>query len=223
MNIVKVIREFVASLDLSGRVLSLSNDGTNTTLVLENSYHLRERMQLNIDGADYSVVSVDTETNTAIIDGVLVSASTYTVPNPFFFHGTNYLIGLEFDIKEDADKLPMFYMESLTREVWGDDDSQYITTPDFRFVLADWANYADWLADEFVDKRLAGLRKLAGAIREHALDYTKFGSIDRFDIEQYYKLGRIKDKSGAVDGLFNHTLSGVSMRVTIPIFKCCNC
>jgi hypothetical protein len=222
IDIVQTIRDFVNSLDLSGRVLSLSNDGTNTTLILENSYHLREFMQVSVDGTPHNVVSTDASTNSIVIEGVLVSAFTYEVPKPFFFHGTNYFIGIEFDSKEDVNKLPMFYLESLTREVWGNDDSQYITTPDFRFVFADWSNYAHWLSDEFVEKRLVGLRKLANAFRVQALDYPKFGDIDKFDIEQFYKLGRIKDKSGAVDSLFNHTLSAISMKVTIPIYNC-NC
>jgi hypothetical protein len=222
MDIVKVIREFVASLDLSGKVLSFSDDGTNTTLVLENSYHLREHMQLNVNGTDYLVKSVDSTANTAIVTGVLASASTYVVPNPFFFHGTHYLIGEEFDLKDDVNKLPMFYMESLTREVWGGEFTQYATTPNFKFMLADHANYADWISDDFVDKRLVGLRKLAYAIRKHALDYVGFGKIYEFDVTPYYKLGRIKDKSGAIDALFNHTLSGFGIQVTIPIIDC-NC
>ena len=49
IDIVEVIRTFISELDLSGVVVSLSNDGTNTTLVLENSYHLREYMTVTID------------------------------------------------------------------------------------------------------------------------------------------------------------------------------
>jgi hypothetical protein len=223
MDIVKVIREFVAHLDLSGKVLSFSDDGTNTTLILENSYHLREHMQLNVNGTDYLVKSVDSTANTAIVTGVLASASTYVVPNPFFFHGTYFLVGQEMDLKaDDAITLPMFYMENVTDEELPNEDSQFATIPMFRFLIADYANYQDWLADEFNEKRLVGLRKLAFLIKKQADDYFKFGEIGGFKLKTYYKLGRLKDKSGAMDALFNKTLSGIEIKGSIPIYDC-NC
>lgn len=222
IDIVEVIRTFISELDLSGAVISLSDDGTNTTLVLENSYHLRQYMIVTIDSVDYEVQSADAKNNTIVVSGVIASALTYSIASPFFFHGSNYIVGYEFDNLPDESKLPMFYMESLIREDWGNEGSLYTTTPDFRFILADWANYQDWQADDFVDKRLVGLRKLAGAIRERAFEYNLFGNIDRIEVEQFYKFGLYKSNSGVIDSLFNHTLSAVGMKLSIPILNC-NC
>jgi len=222
IDIVEVIRTFISELDLSGAVVSLSDDGTNTTLVLENSYHLREYMTVTIDSVDYEILSADAKNNTIVVSGIIASALVYSISAPFFFHGTNYIVSPEFDNLPDESKLPMFYMEGLVSEDWGNDGSLYTTTPDFRFVIADWANYQDWLADDFVNKRLVGLRKLAGAIRESAFAYNKFGTIDRVTVEQFYKFGIYKSNSGVVDSLFNHTLSAIGMRLSIPLIDC-NC
>ena len=222
IDIVEVIRTFISVLDLSGAVISLSDDGTNTTLVLENSYHLRQYMTVTIDSVDYEVVSADAKNNNIVVPGVLASALTYSIASPFFFHGSNYIVGYEFDNLPDESKLPMFYMESLIREDWGNEGSLYTTTPDFRFILADWANYQDWQADDFVDKRLVGLRKLAGAIRDKSFEYNLFGSIEGIEVEQFYKFGVYKSNSGVIDSLFNHTLSAVGMKMSIPILDC-NC
>lgn len=221
IDIVEVIREFVSDLDLSGKVLSTSDDGTNTTLVLENSYHLREEMPITIDNVEHLVISSIAKDNTVVVGGVIANAECYKVPNPFFFHGSNYIVNYEFDNLPDESKLPMFYMENLIREDWGSQNAPYIK-PDFRFVVADWANFQDWQADDFVNKRLVGLRKLAWAIRQKAFDYYKFGTIDGVIVEQFLKFGVYKQDSGVVDSLFNHTLSAVGMRLTIPINNC-NC
>ena len=221
IDIVEVIREFVSDLDLSGKVLSLSNDGTDTTLILENSYHVREGMLITIDDVEYLVISSVAKDNTIVVEGVIAGAESYKVPNPFFFHGSNYIVSYEFDNLPDESKLPMFYMENLIREDWGSQNAPYIR-PDFRFVVADSANYLDWQADDFVNRRLVGLRKLAWAIREKAFDYYKFGTIDSVTVEQFLKFGVYKQNSGSVDSLFNHTLSAVGMRLTIPINNC-NC
>jgi len=221
IDIVEVMRTFISDLDLSGNVKSFSDDGVNTTLILENSYHLREYMNVSIDNIDYEVISSSAVSNTIVVPGVLAEANTYVVPNPFFFHGTHYILNYEVDQMPDQDKLPMFYMENLIREDWGNQDASYIV-PDFRFVLADWSNFQDWQADEFVENRLLGLRKLASEIRESMFNYYRFGTLDSFVIEQFLKFGAYNKDSGVVDSLFNHTLSAIGIRTSVPI-KNCNC
>jgi hypothetical protein len=223
IDLVEIIRDFVANLDLSGQVLSHSDDGTNTTLNLSNSYHLREKMSLNVDGTDYTVVSVDTPNNQAVVSGVIADPASYAIAPPFFFHGTYYIVSSEFDLKTDAERLPMFYMEKSIREVVGGRGSAIATTPDFRFILADWANYADWLPDDYNEKRILGLRRLAWAVRQQAIEYRKKFQLfedTSFEIETMDKFGVQARNKGSIENLFNHTLSAVSIRVSIPIKNC---
>ena len=227
IDLVGVVRTLLNSLDLSGEVLTVSADGTNTTITVGNSYHLRKSLLLSIEGNDYTVVSVNAQSNTIVIEGVptINVGDAYKVPNPFFFHGTNYLVSTDFDLKHDEDRLPMFYMEKNIRERWGGRGSNLAATPDFRFVFADHADYADWLPDDFNSERIIGLKRLAWAFRQHILEYTGFAtsSIDGFDIEAFDKFGIYRRNKGAVENLFNHTLSAVGMLVTIPIYKYCLC
>lgn len=222
IDIVQTIREFVDELDLSGRVLSSSNNGIETTLVLENSYHLREFMPVFIDSIEYETLSVNARTNTVVLDGVVANATTYTVPSPFFFHGTKYIVNYELDNLPDTSKLPMFYMEEPIRQNLGNEDSIYIE-PNFMFVLADFANFEDWQSDDFTSKRLVGLVKLAYAIRKKMFSYYRFGKIQQdINVEQLPKFGVYKKDSGVIDSIFNHTLSAVGMQTVIPISDC-NC
>ncbi len=223
VDVVKTISEFVAGLDLSGKVLQVSDDGTNTTLMLENSYHLRAFMPIKIDGADYKVLTANASTSTITIEGVLLTAELYQVPNPFFFWGSFYLANVDFGLREDEQRLPMFYMNQPLREDWGNYESQ-IVTPDFYFLIGDHANYDDWQTADYYEKRQIGLTKLAWAIREQAQKHKAFGTItSSWTIEKLNKLGDYLPKAGADNSLFNHTLTGVGIRVSIPIYNQCNC
>lgn len=219
VELTEVIRTFLNSIVLSGNVLSFSDDGTNTTVLLENSYHLREGMELSIDGTQYYVYSVNAKEDTALIEGVLASAEKYIVPNPFFFHGSQYEAGKEYDLVQSKNRLPMFYMEKPIRERWFGRGSALATRPNFYFLLADEANYTDWLADDFVEKRTLGLKKLAWRIRQEANKYRLFGTIDEFDVEVLPKLGRYSS-SGSEDSFLNENLTGLGFRATIPIRNC---
>jgi len=55
---VDIMEDFINTLDLSGKVLSFSVDATNTTIVVEKTYHARKKMLINIDSTDFEVVSV---------------------------------------------------------------------------------------------------------------------------------------------------------------------
>ena len=55
---VDIMDDFISSLDLSGEVSSSSDDGTNTTIQVDKTFHLRKGMYVSVDGNSYKVGSV---------------------------------------------------------------------------------------------------------------------------------------------------------------------
>jgi len=53
-----IIEAFINNLDLTLNVLSYSDDGDNTTIIVESAYNAREDMILTVNTIDLRIVSV---------------------------------------------------------------------------------------------------------------------------------------------------------------------
>jgi hypothetical protein len=90
MLLVDEIEDLIDSLVLSSEVLNVSFDGTNSTITVDNSYHARFKMVIDIDGGSHQIISSDQANNSFIVAGDLSGALLVTFPKLFYFHGTAY-------------------------------------------------------------------------------------------------------------------------------------
>lgn len=212
-----ILEEFINSIALTADVLSSSQDGSLTTLMLTDTYHLREYMTLNIDGLGYEVVSVTGDE--VVVRGVILNPQQAIIPNPFYFHGTpqntNVLLG---DINDFKLKSPLVYLyEKLRDEKVTDPESLTARRVSVSLFLLDNSR-GQWTTDEhymMIDR----LSRYFEVFEEKLQDYAPFNAeeIDSIVYTPHANFGQFMDNKGYVNHLFDETYSGLELRFTLPI------
>lgn len=217
---VDIIDDFIKTLDLSGDVRSFSDDGTDTTLIVDNTFHARKGMVLDIDGFPFTIVSIVFETSITV-SGLPAAPFNYTVPLPFYFHGTPIATNNQIVEADHKDKVPMIYLHEILKEKDKDIFSAVKRDSDLRLFFLDSANFDDWTTDDHYSQRLLGLNALVDAFRDQALkselfflDETEFSRVN------HVKWGTFKDLSGHIKNIFDDKLTGVELSLTLPLTDC---
>jgi len=218
---VDIIEDFINSLDLSGSVISFSDDGTNTTIAVEKTYHARKTMLLDIDDTDYEIVSVVNNESIEVV-GVIPSPVNYKVPNPFYFHGTPILTNAHISGAKENQKTPMVYLYEILKERDKKEDSNIRRESDLRLFFLDSANFGEWSTDDHYSKRLLGLNNLVDEFISAARDFsccfylyeTEFIRIN------HVNWGVWEDNKGHKRTLFDDELTGVEVIFTLPLKNC---
>lgn len=233
-----VFRDFVNGLDLSSLVKSFTtdeNEGT-TTLIVENTFHARDGLLIQVDGFSYEVVRVDYCQEAITINAVLVEAEIVIIPTPFFIHGTYRKTNNELNaLLDESEKVPMIYLHEVIDERWGNFESSIDVTASFRFFLLDSSpqNGIDPLSGNPLENTkttqsqyaniIQPLSKLFEAIRQGIRDYGRFGEIDYIDKQNHVEWGVYTQNKGHERKLFDMDLTGMNCFVRLPIYKCNNC
>lgn len=230
--VVDRVRDFVAGLDLSSKVLSFSPSGSNTIITVENVFHIRatpspNQRQVDIDGTKYNVLSVDYDTNTVVVEGALVNPDPqlYKVDNPFYWHGTPIATANHIKNLNDSSKVPMVYLRELLKERCMPPSSNLETiVPDMRLYLGDVANFNDWTREEHYSEAIRPLMNLSEVIKEElykgrCVHVAEGEEIQRAAIPKW---GIYQDSKGNIRKMFNENLDVVEMTFNLRIYKCNN-
>ena len=218
---VDIVEDFINTLDLSGDVISFSNDGANTTLVVAKTFHARAKMVLDIDGVNYAVVSVADNQN-IVVAAVVLGATKYTVPNPFYFHGTPILTNAHVSGAKDKDKVPMIYLYEILKEKDLKENSRIERESDLRLFFLDNANFGEWDTEDHYSKRLLGINNLVDEFISAARKYSCCFYLYETDFTRinHVNWGVWEDNKGHTRTLFDDELTGVEVSFTLPLKKC---
>ena len=221
--IVNRFQEFIDSLKLESSVLDISDDGTNTTLVVQYVYHLRaipnpNRRLVDVDGSNYEVLSVDYDTNTIIVSGVIASATKITVPNPFYFHGTIISTANEIECISPSEKCPMIYLNEIIKERLHRKPAATITTAKIRLAFADFYSN-DWTRFDHYQEAIRPLLNLAAFVFEKLDRNSCFRLESDVDQQIVPKWGEIT-RTGTSKKIFNEYLDAIEWSFDLGI---CNC
>jgi hypothetical protein len=218
------IEEYINSLDFSTNVLSHSNDGTNTTLNVRNTFHARPRLIIDVDGTGYKVLSVDYSTKTIIVEGVITNPVEVIVPTPFFFHGTPKAVNDILSGLNDSQKVPMIYLYEVSEEDLPEVGSLYYSTPTLWLHFLDVDNREDWNTDDRYSNIIEPQIILVDYFVSKLNTFSKFDGVERSSINRktFPIWGVFVNYKGVENSVFNEHLGGVSIKFSIPFFKC-NC
>lgn len=219
---VDILDDFIQSLDLSGQVLSFSNDGTNTTLNVDKTYHARENMILTVDTVDYNIISVVNNTS-IVVESVIANPLVYSVQLPFYFHGTPIATNNHISEADHKDKVPMIYLYEIIREKQKDIFSSIDREADLRLFFLDTADFDEWTTDDHYSKRLLGLNNLVDAFIIQAISFRSqfFLNETEFTRINHVKWGKFTDLKGHIVNIFDDELTGVELSFTLQIRKSC--
>ena len=223
VSTVKRFGDFISNLNLTSDVLSVADDGTNTTIVVENVFHARAleapfERQVLIDNSPYNLISVDYDTNTIVVGGVIASATNYKIENPFYFHGT--LISTSNEIKNlhPSSKFPMVYLNEIVTERLLPVTSNNDRVSTLRLAFLDYYSN-DWIREDHYKISIRALCNLTEFIRDKL--YMNGCLMVEGDIiqEEVPKWGEISI-SGNTKKWFNDYLDAIEWEFDLIICKC---
>ena len=220
---VNILEKFIASFALTGSITNLNRSQQSTTLVLapeSETYHLRESMNLLVDGVSCKVLSF-VKDKEVTVEGVIKQASTYQVPNPFYYHGTPIMTNAQINGKKPK-QFPMIYLYEILRERDKRINSSIARESDLRLFFLDTANFEDWNTDEHYSKRLVGLNCLVDyfidTARKNRCQFELFET--DFTRINHVNWGVFKDNKGHETKLFDEQCTGVELSFTLPLKNC---
>lgn len=219
MSVIKDIKDWVTGLEFIAEVLSYSDDGTNTTLVLDHLFAIGVGRKVNVDGVDFDVLSVSYYDCSIVVPGVLINPVEVQMPSLSFKSGSYYQVTSEVSFEDEIDIYPLFYMNVpyRTRNRNADAIRETIRA---NFVICDVANYQDWSTEDFEEKS-EQLAAFSDYLFSQVQNDYRFGNVDMTNKQVYYKYGELSSKNVPENSVFNNRLTGVKLDWNIPFFKCC--
>lgn len=225
MIIPDIIETFLNSLDFGGRVLTITNDGTNTTIGADSILYARQGLEVSIDGTPYQILTADYSTNTFTVSGVIPTAVVWQLDRPIFLHGTPYLTNTHFTRAKQAQErmTPLIYLlEIINRR---DQGRQFDTEEaDLLMFFLDDADAGNWLTDDHYSEVIIPMDNLAEFVQANMQDYSRFvGDFETQKVD-HVNFGQYVNLKGHLQSIFDAKLSGVERRFnSLPIFKDCCC
>lgn len=220
MIVPNVIESFINSLDYSLKILSVSYDSPSniTSIEVADKLYAREYLNVLIDSVPNKILSVTG--NVLTFSGEIIPTTISLIP-PYFAHGTPYAVNVELDRHIEY---PLVYLLEIVREeIPSDLDSRFETIPTLRLFFLDEANFKDWDTDELYSNVVALQRDYCNFVLKNIKKSKVFGLPTNIEITSFAKFGVYQNEKGVLNSLFNKQLSGVELRIDLPIVKRFSC
>lgn len=210
-----IIEEIVALMAPTITISEVVVSGSQRTLTVCNPYWIQTGMVLSIGGNDYTVVSV-TYPNTIVVTGsAAIVATSFTLPAPYFFHGTALATSEEIkQIPDAADKTPMVWMmENYVDKNFHDDRNPYDRELTGRLFGLTQKLEESETTDEAYDGCIEPMRRMMEYFVEMINTVPGTANLDDFiyDFIHYAKFGVYITMKGTPKALFADNLGGVEL------------
>lgn len=219
-----IIRDIVEGLTFTEPISNIVDNADNTyTITVCKTYHVQAMCSsINIGGTSYPVTAVVNDTSITVSSSSLPVGADYTVAAPNYFAGTRIAVSDKLSLIEDyKDKLPfVFLWEVLQEDIIKDENSRLEQDTTVRlFFLAPRdkeLNDTDTLYNDSVDPMGNLLEAFVDSLEGNTLILDE--DIKRYSRIALPKFGNVSEE-GAKDSFFNEYLSGLELRITLPVLK----
>lgn len=199
-----------------------NGDGTQTISVC-NTYWIRNYLTVTIDSVEYNVSSFVKDTSFTIPSGTLVTATSFTMTAPYYFHGSPMQVNNEhIAIKDSANKYPLIYLvEALTDSHYDELDGRD-KDMGLRMFFLDSLNSKN---DE-VNQHFTNIVKPLNASLDYFVELLEENALTlpfSYDVTNRIKVGTYTTNQGNVAEIFNDTLDGVEFVSTVTLNKSTVC
>ena len=221
-QITDIIESLVNQLTFTGAINNLI-DNTDGTFTIEvcNTFHTQPVCSMiDIGGTDYKVTEVVNNTSITFTASVSPVGTTFSIEGPKYFHGTRIAINNELSkITQGSDKLPMVFVWEVIREIFNNDRMLSLErTSDLRiFFLGQRALGVD-KTDTLYQDAVVPMWNLSHEFIKLISDHCAIEKFDNYTLINFAKFG-VESTNGASDSFFNEELSGVELRIDLPIRK----
>jgi hypothetical protein len=199
-----------------------------TNIVIENTLHLKIGDSVTVDSTQAIIVNINAPF-TISVSGEFDSPKKVTYPRPFFFVGTPLAVIANLDArKKTRDKYPIIYLfEIISENHSGFRGDRIERTADIILCFLDQSSekYSNSLnQDDYFDKIVDGQYRLAEYFVNSANNSATFARLDDgYKIIPYPIWGKFDGQNGVKSSIFNDKLSGVELRLILPVLKESEC
>lgn len=216
--------EIVDKIDLTVKVVSVSNVGSVFTIELCNNKWLRVGQNLN-DGTHLwkvtSINSVGIITATKPTGATnIVKRQSLTIKQPTFLTGTkiavnNEWLGLGNDTRN---KLPLIWLlESIDEQEFGI-KSAIERKSKIRVLFLDDNNPKQYLVQDFRKNTVIPMLNLKDSFNEAVEKNHLFDYVESWNTKPFTRFGT-ENENGFLNNILDADLSGVQEDITLPIYK----
>jgi hypothetical protein len=226
-----IIESFFNAMSLTFAVNSFSNSGISpnnvTSIVIDNILNLRAGLTVNIDGTDYTILSVSGSTIFTVA-GTLTNPQVVILPRPVWFAGSPIAVNnVISDIPVPQYKVPMVWLYEVIRENRHQNPDDMIERDAaVRIFFLDEADFSAWDKStnqaDYYTKVIDGMDRLAEYFKDKMYDSMYFGKFENYTITAFAKFGTYTDGKGVLNSVLNENLSGVELSLTLPVNKILN-
>ena len=232
---VDIVEELISQLDIIVKFKSIVDNGDGTyTIETCNTGYLFPCYEFEIAGVNYKVLNeigkdfVFNERFT-IKGNIVPTVTEITLDSLKYYHGTVIATKEELARKElSSDKFPMaFLLEILEDDFNNVFDAIVDRNSQLRLYFLSETDENNWNTNEHYEFSIKPMRNLLYKFIAHLNESVMIGDIDSYRAINHAKFGvYVPSKGGHTERIFNDKLSGVELRIDLPILKsgvCCPC
>lgn len=223
---IDIIKEVAEGLVQTIEIDNISISGTSYTLSVCSTAFIIAGSKITIGATQYTVDAMVFNQSITISSDVNITASSFSVAAPAFFHGTIKMTNNEVNQIANGNQVsPMIYLNEPIRETEVSDVlSANESEADCRILFLASCKVDSWLTEDHHQKVIKPMKQLRDLFKEALRNHSAIGkmvggsNVDHV-IAGWDPIDKGKDKS-----LFKWNMSGCEYRVDVPVLKqSCSC
>ena len=224
-----VLDEIVTAITFPVIIKSASVVGTTQELICCDILHAQAGFKITVTQGTYTIESIDADNEKIIVTdntpSVPITAQTFQLYKPIFFHGTELETGdMLAHIKPFEEKIPMIWLREnfvekiLPRGNRMDRETElelfFLTNADYKKVI-----------DDRMEEAIKPMMRLLQYFWEYMKSRTDLFELEDTDYtsETFTKFGVYAINKGIEKKLFADNLAGQKLKATVPMTKKINC
>jgi hypothetical protein len=227
IRINKLINNYLDTLTYELNVISYTFSNTNKTITinLEDKGYIRAGWYVIVNGNKKYYVNKVIDNTIEIDSQISIIINSLKIEKPNYLYGTvnatkNELSIIEYSVK----KFPLIYLlEVISEKINNEYDSMIERTADLRIYFLDEADFENWLTETHYTQVIDRMRWMAEYFIENLEYNPNFSKTLEYELLSHAKFGTYQETSGHIKNIFNENLSGIELRINLPITKILNC
>jgi hypothetical protein len=229
VKFIDFIGDIVDSIRQGASIISITNtpSTTNYVVVVTDLLDLTVGKMVSIGGVEYQITAINTLTPSFTVSASVAPVGTqFKASYPFYIHGRFIAANNELNqISNSLRKYPLIYLaENYSTRENLDPNLQIGDNVSCSIFIMNSSNYEDFTTDEHYTYTIDAMDSIANSFIDKLktnqfVQYREFSELERI---RHTKWGLEVTNKGTTTNLFDDNLSGVELRLQIPIRKSIN-
>ena len=229
VKFIDFIGDIVDSIRQGASIISITNtpSTTNYVVVVTDLLDLTVGKMVSIGGVEYQITAINTLTPSFTVSSSVAPVGTqFNASYPFYIHGRFIAANNELNqIQNSLRKYPLIYLaENYSTRENLDPNLQIGDNVSCSIFIMNSSNYEDFTTEEHYTYTIDAMDSIANSFIDKLktnqfVQYREFSELERI---RHTKWGLEVTNKGTTTNLFDDNLSGVELRLQIPIRKSIN-